>query len=100
MKNKKYYTVGTVKKSNTQIAERGQIDTSKAQIQERLLFRLGTATSIKSGELKKGCVFFGCGLSVSLVEETGVPPECPKSLTNFIAKYFFEYTLPGSEFQY
>jgi hypothetical protein len=32
MKNKKYYTVGTVKKSNTQIAERGQIDTSKAQI--------------------------------------------------------------------
>jgi hypothetical protein len=31
MKNKKYYTVGTVPKSNTKIVERGKIDSPKTQ---------------------------------------------------------------------
>ena len=38
MKNKKYRTVGTDPKSNTQIIERGKIDTTNTQIRDCSIF--------------------------------------------------------------
>ena len=42
MKNKKYYKVGTIPKSNIKIVERGKIDTPNTQIHDRSLSWLGT----------------------------------------------------------
>jgi hypothetical protein len=52
MKNRKYYTVRTVPKSNRKIVERVEIDISNRQIHDRSLSWLGTGTSIKSGGVK------------------------------------------------
>jgi len=51
MKNQKYRHVGTIPKSNINIAERGKINTPNTQIHDRSL-SLGTDTSIKSGGFK------------------------------------------------
>jgi len=52
LKNKKYHTVGTIPKSNRNIAERGKIDSLNTQIHDRTLPKLDTDTSIKSGGAK------------------------------------------------
>ena len=48
LKNKKYHTVGTIPKSNRNIAERGKNDSPNTQIHDRALSKLDTDTSIKS----------------------------------------------------
>jgi hypothetical protein len=50
IKNKKNH----FQPSNTQIVERGKIDTPNAQIHDHSLSGLGTGTSIKSGGVKEG----------------------------------------------
>jgi len=50
MKNKtKYHRVGTIRKSNIKIIERGQIDAHKTQMHDCSFSWLGTDTSIKIG---------------------------------------------------
>jgi hypothetical protein len=58
MKNKEYHNVGTVKKSNREIVERGKLDTTNTYIHDSSLFSLETGgTSIKkNGGVK--LVFF------------------------------------------
>ena len=56
MKNKKYYTVGTIPKSNIKIVKRGKIDTSNTKIHDHSLSCLGTGTAIKSDGVK---LFYG-----------------------------------------
>ena len=51
-KKKKYYTVGTVPKSNRKIVKRDKIDIPITQIHDHPLLWLGTGTSIKSGGVK------------------------------------------------
>jgi len=48
MESKKYYTVGTVQKSNRKIVEKSKIDITYTQIHDHLSSRRGTDTSIKS----------------------------------------------------
>lgn len=52
MYTKKYLIVRTIPKSNIKIVERGKIDTSITQINDRSLSGLGKGTSIKSGGFK------------------------------------------------
>jgi len=46
-------TVGTIANSNIIVVEKDKIDSSSAQIHDRSLSWLGTATSIKYGRIKK-----------------------------------------------
>jgi hypothetical protein len=46
VKNKKYHTVRTVRKSNRKILERRKIDTPSTQIYDQSLSWLGTGTSV------------------------------------------------------
>jgi hypothetical protein len=44
MKNEKYYTVGTIPKSNIKIVEKGKIDTPNTHMHDRPLSWFGTGT--------------------------------------------------------
>ena len=52
MKSQKQHIIRTAPKSNTNIVERGRIDTPDTQIHDRSLSWLCTGTSIKSGGAK------------------------------------------------
>jgi hypothetical protein len=52
MKNKKYYSVGTVLKSNRKVVERDKIDTSNKQPDDQSLSSHDTDASIKYGWVK------------------------------------------------
>ena len=52
LRKTKYVTIGTIPKSNIEIVERGNIDTTNIQIHYHSLSRLGTGTSITSGGVR------------------------------------------------
>jgi hypothetical protein len=52
LRKTKYVTIGTIPKSNIEIVERGNIDTTNIQIHYHSLSWLGTGTSITSGGVR------------------------------------------------